>query len=314
MTTTTPEIVVIGDGPVGRTTSELALDQGRRVRVATRSGSGPAGAELERADVLDPDAIARSIGDAPLVVMATHAPYRASVWVDLLPRMEAPVLAHAARTGATVVFPESLYGFAAERTPITAATRLDPRSRKGAVRKSLIEARVASGARTRSVVAGDFIGPRVTMSVAGDTLTGRLVAGKSPQVIGRADLPHAFTYVPDLARALLASADLPDAGHRLLMAPNAGPITQRDLVKGLAATAGLPEPKIVELRPWLMALLGIAIPDIRELREVSYQFLQPFTIDASADEQELGLQATAWPQVQEATIAWWRDRAESLRS
>src|SRR5690606_11438845 len=118
----------------------------------------------------------------------------------------------------------------------------------------------------------------------------------------------AFTYVPDLARALVASADLPDEGHRLLMAPNAGPITQRELAAGMAAAAGRPEPRVTELAPWLLALVGTVVPDIRELSEVSYQFLRPFTIDASVDEQVLALQPTPWPDAFAATVAWWQAR------
>lgn len=302
------DAVVIGDGPVGRTTSTRLLERGRRVRVVTRSGSGPAGADLYRADVTDADAIATAIGDTPHVHMASHAPYRTAVWRDLLPRMEQPVLAHVARTGATLVLPESLYAFDSDAGPISATTPLRPRSTKGEVRAALLAAREASGARVRSVVAGDFIGPMVRSSAAGEYLAGRVVAGRSAMVFGRADLPHAFTYVPDLAEAMLRAADLPDEDHRLLMAPHAGAVTQRELAEGLATAAGRPRPRVRTMGPAAMRVLGVAVPDVRELREVVYQFMQPFEIDARADETLLGLTATPWEQVLKETADWWLAR------
>lgn len=302
------DAVVLGDGPVGRTTADELLSRGQRVRVVTRSGSGPRSADRHRADVTDAAAVATAIGDAPLVVMATHAPYRSAAWRDLLPRMERPVLAHVTTTGATLVLPESLYAFDPDAGPISATTPRRPRSPKGEVRRDLLAAREASGARVRSVAAGDFVGPRVLASAAGETLAGRIVAGGRPVAFGRADLPHAFTYVPDLVRAMLAAAELPGDGHRLLMAPHAGSITQQALADVLADAAAVPRRKVLTLGTVTSALVGAVVPDVRELREVIYQFTQPFEIDATADEELLGLTATPWDHAAKETVDWWRSR------
>lgn len=303
--TTTFDAVVLGDGPVGRTTTDELQHRGARVRVVTRSGSGPAGADLHRTDVADAASVAAAIGDAPLVVMATHAPYRTAAWRDLLARMERPVLDHVARTGATLVLPESLYAFDAASGPISATTARLPRSPKGEVRRDLLTARDASGARIRSVVAGDFVGPRVRASAAGETMAGRIAAGKRPMGFGRADLPHAFTHVPDLVRAMLAATELPDAGHRVLMAPQAGSISQQELADGLADAAGVPRRRVMTLGAFSSAVVGAFVRDVRELREVMYQFTQPFEIDARADEALLDLSATPWDQAFKETVDWW---------
>ena len=149
------------------TAIELAVSSSPFPRAAAPL-RGPDGADRHRADVTDAAAIATAIGDAPLVVMASHAPYRTAIWRELLPRMERPVLDHVARTGATLVLPESLYAFDPDTGPITARTALRPRSGKGEVRRALLEARTASGARVRSVVAGDFVGPMVRSSYWAD--------------------------------------------------------------------------------------------------------------------------------------------------
>lgn len=210
--TTTPDAVVLGHGPVGATIAARLLEQGRTVRVVTRSGSGPDGAERVRADVLDHDAVTRAIGDAPAVHMAFHAPYDARTWARLLPAMEAGVLAHAARTGAGVATAESLYAFDPAASPFTAGSPLDPPSAKGAVRRTLLLARAASGARVTSVVAGDFVGPRVVFSHAGERMMNPILGGGTYRPVGDVDLAHAFTYVPDLAAAMLRATETAGAG------------------------------------------------------------------------------------------------------
>ncbi|WP_158277260.1 NAD-dependent epimerase/dehydratase family protein [Serinibacter arcticus] len=312
---TTPDAVVLGHGPVGATIAAHLLDQGRTVRVVTRSGSGPEGAERVRADVLDHDAVARAIGDAPAVHMAFHAPYDARTWSRMLPTMEAGVLAHTARTGAAVATAESLYAFDPAASPFTAASPLRPPSRKGAVRRTLLAARDVSGARVTSVVAGDFVGPRVLMSHAGERMMLPLLRGGTFRPVGDVDLPHAFTHVPDLAAAMVAATQSVrgdgEGGHRVVLAPHAGSITMRDLVARVAAAAGVTAPRLAPMSQRLLSAVGLVTPSVREIAEVTYQFTQAFEIDvdaATADARTLGLTATPWSTAIAETVAWWQAR------
>lgn len=303
-----PDAVVIGHGPVGATTAALLLTQGMRVRVVTRSGSGPAGAECVRADVLDPAATAAALGDAPRIVMAFHAPYSARAWARLLPGMEDSVTRHAAASGAVVVTAESLYAYDGGDSPFSETSPLRPRSRKGEVRRELIERRAASGARIVSVIAGDFYGPGVLSSHVGERMVRPILTGRTLRPVADADQPHAFTHVPDLARALLAALDLPGRGHELLMAPSAGSLSLRSLAELTARAAERPVPRIAPMSLWSMRALGLVIPVVRELVDVAHQFTQPFEVDTRASRARLGVTATPWPEAAAETVAWWRAR------
>ncbi|MDJ0114652.1 NAD-dependent epimerase/dehydratase family protein, partial [Rhodococcus erythropolis] len=72
---------------------------------------------------------------------------------------------------------------------------------KRGVRTALLRAREASATPTVSVVASDFFGPRVRTAHAGERMVLKVMAGKKIRVIGSADQPHSFTYIPDLAAA-----------------------------------------------------------------------------------------------------------------
>ncbi|PFG20282.1 NAD-dependent epimerase/dehydratase family protein [Serinibacter salmoneus] len=299
--------VVLGYGPVGSTVTDQLLAAGEAVRVVTRSGSGPAGAERVRADLMDAEATARAIGDAPRIVLAVHAPYRAAAWARTLPVMEASVLTHAARTGATVVTAESLYAFDGGPSPVTESSRPQPASRKGAVRRDLLAQRAASGARVRSLVCGDFYGPRVHSSHAGDFLVKPILQGKPVRAVVPIDQPHAFTHMSDLARALVAASEVDGEGHELLITPNAGPISLRDLGRVTAQAAGLGEPRFAPVPAPVLRALAPFVPIVREIRDVAHQFAQPFVVSGQASEHRLGLTATPWQAAAAETVAWWRE-------
>ncbi|WP_188781403.1 NAD-dependent epimerase/dehydratase family protein [Marmoricola endophyticus] len=306
--------VVTGAGPVGWTVAERLADEGRRVRVLTRSGSGPErdGVERLRVDVSDPVALADAVRGAGAVFHCVHgSAYAASVWRAELPRAEAAVLEAAGREGAAVVFPESLYSYTDTTRPMTED---DPRTRstgKGAVRRDLLAARAASPTPTVSVVASDFVGPRVRTSHMGDRVVPAVLTGRKVRVLGSLDQPHSWTHVPDLARAMVVAARREDLWNTVLHAPTDAPRTQREMVHGFAAAAGtqVPEPGVVPA--WLVRSGGLVSRELRELAEMLYQFDAPFVMDSAASQDRLGFGPTPVEEVWAQAVAWWREESVS---
>ena len=303
---------VIGAGPVGWTVAEQLAEAGHRVRVLTRSGSGPDHplVERRRADVSGPG-LAAAVGDAAAVFHCIHASaYDARAWRRELPAAEAAVLRVAAAVGAPVVFPESLYSYVRTDRPMTEDDPRDRATGKGAVRRDLLAARLASDATTVSVVSSDFVGPRVR---AGGHLGERVVPallrgdGRRLRVMGSLDQPHSWTFVPDLARAMVAAAADPAATGPLVHAPTGEPRTQREMVELLAAAAGVDAPPLGVIPAFALRALGRVHRTSRELAEVSYQFEKPFVLDSSASQARLGLTPTPLDEVARRTVAWWRD-------
>lgn len=106
--------VVTGAGPVGWTVAQQLANAGERVRVLTRSASGPEHPLVERmrVDVSDPVALRKAISDAKAVFHCIHgSKYSAGAWAAELPPAEQTMLAGAGEVGAVVVFPESLYSY-----------------------------------------------------------------------------------------------------------------------------------------------------------------------------------------------------------
>ncbi|MFD4466989.1 NAD-dependent epimerase/dehydratase family protein [Rhodococcus sp. NPDC058505] len=304
--------VVTGAGPVGWTVATRLADRGDRVRLLTRSGSGPDHPAIERrrVDVARPGAIDDALTGAASVFHAAHgSAYAADAWRRELPATEAAVLAAAGRAGAVVVFPESLYSYGPVDGPITEDTPRTATTGKLGIRADLLRARQRSATPTVSVAASDFFGPRVRTAHGGERVVAPLLAGRRVRVMGALDVPHAFTYVPDLAAAMIAAADDPALWNSVLHAPTGPAVTQRQLVQALADAAGIANPRIGVLPGWALRGLGRVHPPTRELAEMLYQFERPFLLDSRRSERLLALTPTPLPQAAAATIAWWRDRA-----
>lgn len=309
--------VVTGAGPVGWTVAEQLAGQGHRVRVLTRSGSGPEHHLIEKraVDVSDRAQVAESLAGASAVFHCIHgSAYSVKAWERELPRAEEAILAAAGEAGAVVVFPESLYSYI---EPTRVMTEDGPRGARGGkrgVRTALLQARAASATNTVSVVAGDFFGPRVRTSHAGERMVPRLLAQRPLQVVGSADQPHSFTFVPDLAAAMIKAAQMPALWNRVLHAPTNPALTQRQLAGALAEAAGLPRPKVGVLPGWLLRAVGVFSADVRELAEMLYQFQRPFVMDSAASEAALDLRPTPLAAAARMTVEWWRSEASAAAS
>ena len=301
--------VVTGAGPVGWTVAERLADEGHRVRVLTRSGSGPErnGVERLRVDVSDASALREATRDAAAIFHCVHgSAYSAKAWRAELPHADRVVLEAARAADAVAVFPESLYSYAHPELPMTED---DPRTRDGGkpgVRRDLLAARAASDTPTVSVVASDFVGPRVRTSHMGDRVVPAVLEGRKVRVLGSLDQPHSWTHVPDLARAMVEASRREDLWDQVLHAPTDAPRTQREMVHGFAEAAGvsIPEPGVIP--GWVVRGGGLVSGDLRELGEMLYQFRAPFVMDSTRSQELLGFGPTPTEDVLRESVAWWR--------
>ncbi|BCW60415.1 NAD-dependent epimerase/dehydratase family protein [Arthrobacter sp. StoSoilB20] len=301
--------VVTGAGPVGYSVAERLAGQGHQVRVLTRSGSGPEHPLVERirADVSDPSQLGSALQGAIAVFHCIHgSAYRTAAWAAELPQAEQVVMDAAAAAAAVVVFPESLYSYSEPDKVMAESSPREASGGKRGIRVQLLKARELHAANTVSVIAGDFFGPRVKMAHAGERMVPLVLAGKAIQVIGSADQPHSFTYVPDLAAAMIAAAQKPELWNSVLHAPTGQPMTQREVAAAYADAAGVSVLKVSAVPGWVLRAAGVFSTDMRELAEMLYQFERPFVMDSSESKRMLGLEPTPLTEAAAATVAWWR--------
>ena len=276
--------VVLGFGPVGRSLTELLFAEGRPVRVVTRRGmvDAPDGVDVQAADVSDVEAATEACRGAAVVYSCVGLDYAG--WPERWPPMMAGMLAGAEAARARFVFQDNCYMYGPVDVAMTEDLPLTNYGDKPATRAKLTrmwqEAHAAGRVEAASVRAADFYGPGVTQAALGERAFGRIAAGKSAQIVGDPDQPHSFAYVPDVARALVSVADADDAFGQAWNVPNAPDTTTRDLLAMFAAEARQ-DLKVQAMPTWLMPILGLFDANVRELKEMLYQWDRPFHVDSS---------------------------------
>jgi nucleoside-diphosphate-sugar epimerase len=187
-----------------------------------------------------------------------------------------------------------------EQTPLAGAgTKAQVRIRMW---QDALAAHEAGRIRATEARGADYVGPG-SESHLGDRTVPKILAGKNVQVLGSPDTLHTWTYTEDMAMTLVAIGADERAWGRAWHVPSALECTQREAITRLAAMAGVPTPKVSTVPAILLKALGLVNPMMRELPEVSYQLDQPFVMDSSAAQRELGLVPTPADDVLRAILA-----------
>ncbi|MFD0277198.1 NAD-dependent epimerase/dehydratase family protein [Kitasatospora sp. NPDC127111] len=309
--------VVIGHGPAGAATARLLAQRGHPVRVVTRSGRSPEpGIEHVALDATDSARLIEATRGAAAIHSCAAPPYHR--WADEWPPLAASLCAAAEATGAVLVMLGNLYGYGPVSGPMTEELPLAATGPKGRVRAQVWEqARgLHEQGRIKAVElrASDFFGPGVTDGGhLAARVVPRLLRGKPVSVLGDPDAPHSWTYLPDVAAALVELAGEERAWGRAWHAPTAPALSARELVGRLAAEAGTGPVAVRRTPPALLGVAALFSPLIRELKEIRYQFDAPFVVDSGAYEAAFAVRATPVDEQVGATVAWWRERLAAAR-
>ena len=304
--------IVFGTGPVGCWTARTLVDRGLAVRAVNRSGRRPplmpAEVEMQAADASDPAQAAEAASGAATVYQAMNPPY--DQWASVFPALQAGAVAAAKATGATLVSVENLYMYGSS-APITEGSPIKPVSKKGLVREAMareLDAVRASGElRVLQLRSADYYGPGVTASALSEMCFGNLVKGKKPTVFGSPSQPHSYAYIEDVGRAAAELGTRGEVPDGVWIAPHAPALTQGRMAEKACAVCGMPG-KVSVISPFMMRLAGMFSVDARESVEMLYEFTEPFIVDSSRIERELGLEPTQTDEGLRRTVEWYRRR------
>lgn len=302
--------VVFGAGQIGPRLATHLRERGHAVRLVRRSGAGPAGVDLRLGDAGDPAFASDAAQGAAVLYHCMNPAYSAAAWARELPRFATALTTAAGRAGARLVVLDNVYLLGRPN-----GRRLDedspvaPCSRKGEIRARVHEQLVAAHARgdARVVVAraSDFYGPGGTGTYFGDAFWPNALGKGEAQALARLDTPHTYHYVPDVVAGLAALGEADDdVTGRWWMLPAAPAEPSAAMIARFARTLGRPL-KTVRFPPFAMAALSLFVPVLGELREMAYQWEEPFLVnDARFRARFPELRPTALDDGAAAMVEW----------
>jgi nucleoside-diphosphate-sugar epimerase len=293
-------VLILGAaGRLGSAAVQAFAAAGWRVLAQQRSDTPlPAGAERLSIALDDTAPLAERAAEARVVVYGVNPLY--DHWdTELLP-LARQGMDIAEALGATLLLPGNVYNYGPDMPPLLREDTPQPGGTTKGLQRCAMEAelreRTTRGRMKAAIIrAGDFYGHGrgswLDLAIVKDIAGGKLVYP------GPLDLPHAWAYLPDLARAFVAVAGRSARGdaptfEELLFAGHT--LTGRDLlaeIEAAAADMGLKPTggwRVASL-PWgLIRVIGLFRPVMRELARMSYLWRVPHAIDGSSLERAVG--------------------------
>ena len=223
------------------------------------------------------DSHARAAQGADVIVNAWNPLY--PDWAKQVVKLHRQVIDVASDTGATVIVPGNVYVYGADTpgpwcggTPHLAANPL------GRIRIEMEEAYRASTVRTIILRAGDFIDTQASGNWF-DQVMIKPLARHQFVYPGNPDIPHAWAYLPDLARAAVALAEMRRDLPRFADVAYSGfTVTGNQMADALSQVIG--HPVAVRLMRWWPLILARPVwrmaPHLLEMR---YLWDTPHSLD-----------------------------------
>lgn len=130
--------------------------------------------------------------------------------------------------------------------------------------------------------------------------------GKKAMWFVSTDLKHSFTYTRDAAKATALLGNTPDAYGQIWHLPTDNrKITGKDMITWIASEFRV-EPKFTLVDKWMLYLLGVFVPVMREMPEMMYQYDRDYFFDSSKFTRRFGISATPYEEGVRATCNLYR--------
>jgi len=308
-------VLVLGaHGRLGLAAAHAFADAGWQVLAQVRRTTAPdmpTGAIVLNTPLADTARLCAQAAGARVVVHAVNPPY--TRWrQEAMPLLQDGI-AVAERLGARLMLPGNVYNYGAGMPArLTEATPQVPTTEHGRTRVAMEEALRAASARGRLratvVTAGDFFGAG-SGSWFDLVIVKSLAAGKLAYP-GPRNLPHAWAYLPDLARVFVRLADEDDPAPFTRLHFGGYSLTGDqllDAIEQVARETGR-APAQAFMRggmPWaLLRVGGWVVPMWRALASMAYLWQVPHSLDDSALRERLGnVTSTPLPQALRASLS-----------
>ena len=255
-------VLILGaSGRFGRHAAEAFWNRGWRVRIFDRAND---------------DLTAASKG-ADVIVNAWNPPY--DEWARKVPELTRQVIEAARASGATVLIPGNVYVYGKDAHELFTERTLQLADNPlGRVRIEMEAAYAQAEVPTIILRAGDFIDTEASGNWFDEVITTKSARGifTAP---GNPDVPHAWAWLPDLARAAVHLAERREYLNRFEVVPFAGYTLSLRELAGLVETATGRSQRIRRF-PWIALWLASPFWRMgRHLVEMSYLWSKPHRLD-----------------------------------
>lgn len=309
-----PYTIIGAGGAIGTPLAQELLKDGKKVRLLSRSGKTMEGAESQSVDVFQLSELTEAIRGSKVAFLLVGLDYNTKFWQQKWPLVMQNTISACAATGVPLVFFDNVYMYGPVEGRMTEETPFRPSSKKGVVRAQiatmLLDAVKRGEIQALIARSADFYGPWADeKSMFYQTVFKNLSAGKKAQWLGDPAAAHTMSYTLDCAKGLMLLADDPNAFGQTWHLPSKNPPSiPTDLIKFAASEMGLPYKGVQAAPKWLVRIIGLFVPIMKEMVEMVYQNERVYWFDSSKFEAKYNYKPISYEEGIKETIAFYQLR------
>jgi len=296
------QTILGANGTIGSVLAKELKNYTNHIRVVSRNPKKVNETdELFPADLSDATQVEKAIEGSEVVYLLVGFDYNIKVWQNKWPKLMRATIDACVKHKAKLVFFDNVYMYDINAIPhMTENSVINPPSKKGAVRKEvagMLLSEVKSGKLTALIArSADFYGPNNHKSFLIEVVYKNMKKGKKPNWFIDANKKHSFTYTPDAAKATALLGNTVDAYNQVWHLPtDKSTLTGKEMIALFAKEMNV-ETKVFILPMWLLKILGLFIPIMKEMPEMMYQYDSDYVFDSSKFDERFNFKTTTYQE------------------
>jgi nucleoside-diphosphate-sugar epimerase len=258
--------------------------------------------ELIAADLTKAEEIEKTVKGSAVVYVTIGFTYSAEAWKKYWPDFMTNVITACKNEGCKLVFFDNVYMYDQNHLHyMTEDTPINPVSEKGKVRTKI--ARMVMDAVNRGELtaliarSADFYGPGIKKnSMLTESVFNLLNRGKQANWIGSVKYKHSFTFTPDAGKATAILGNTEEAYNQVWHLPTASnPPTGKEWIEIIAGALGV-KAKYAVAPKFMVKILGLFIPIMKEIYEMAYQYDRDYVFNSDKFEKKFTFSPTPYEE------------------
>lgn len=241
-----------------------------------------------------------AVKGSEVVYVTVGFEYSHKIWTDKWPKFINDLIEVCKSNDCKLVFFDNMYMYDQNHlNGMTEDTPVNPPSKKGAIRahiaKQIMEEAHAGKIKALIARSADFYGPSIqNTSVLTETVFKPLSKGKKANWFASVHHKHSFTYTPDAAKATALLGNTDSAYGEVWHLPtDANPMTGKQWIETIASKLNV-RPRYQVAPKFLVRILGLFMPVMKESVEMMYQYDRDYVFDSTKFEKEFRFTPTPY--------------------
>lgn len=288
-------------GAIGIELAKALKDYTTDIRLVSRNPKKVnATDQLFQADLLNSNELENAIKGSKIVYVTVGFPYSYKVWLEKWPSFINNIITICQKEHCKLVFFDNVYMYDKNHlNNMTENTPVNPASKKGKIRakiaQMIMDATKAGNIQALIARSADFYGPSIeNTSILNETVIKPLSKGKKANWLGSEKFKHSFTYTIDAGKATALLGNTDKAYGQIWHLPTAtNPLNGKEWIELIAKKMDVKFNYQVAPK-FLVRIIGIFVPIMRETVEMVYQYDRDYIFDSSKFEKEFNFKPTSY--------------------